>query len=254
MICILRWAENPQDTVAGFRVLQLLPGMGPTTARRALDRLADRAFAVAALEEFRAPAATTPHWAGLCDLSASLRDRTTAWIGQVALVKRWYDPLLETVYDDARARSADIDKLEQIAAGYATRERFLSELTLDPPEVTGADAEAPFLDEDYLILSTIHSAKGQEWPAVFILNVVDGCIPSDMSAGRPEEIDEERRFLYVAMTRAKRHLHLIHPMRFYRSQQPKLGHARRFLGGPAVASEGRRAPRGCRKPAQRSGA
>lgn len=78
------------------------------------------------------------------------------------------------------------------------------------------------------MLSTIHSAKGQEWAAVFILNVVDGCIPSDMSSGSPEEIDEERRLLYVAMTRAKRHLHLIHPIRFYRSQQPKRGDAHVF--------------------------
>jgi DNA helicase-2/ATP-dependent DNA helicase PcrA len=112
-----------------------------------------------------------------------------------------------------------------MAAGYQTRERFLSELTLDPPEATGADAEAPFLDEDYLILSTIHSAKGQEWSAVFVLSLVDGCIPSDMAAGSEQEIEEERRLLYVAMTRAKRHLHLIHPIRFYRSQQQRRGDA-----------------------------
>ena len=214
--------------VAGFRVLQLLPGMGPATARRLLDHLEQRAFAAGALNEFRAPAATNQHWVGLCDLLTKLRDRATPWIGQVALVKRWYEPLLEIAYDDARARAEDIGKLEQIAAGYATRERFLSELTLDPPEATGADAKAPFLDEDYLILSMIHSAKGQEWNAVFILNVVDGCIPSDMSVGTPEEIDEERRLLYVAMTRAKRHLHLIHPIRFYRSQQQRLGGAHVF--------------------------
>jgi DNA helicase-2/ATP-dependent DNA helicase PcrA len=223
VLCILRWTENPQDTVAGFRVLQLLPGMGPTTARRLLDHLASRAFALAALGEFRAPAATAPHWAGLCHLSMKLRDRATPWVSQLALVKRWYEPLLEIAYDDARLRAADIDKLEQIAAGYQTRERFLSELTLDPPEATGANAEAPFLDEDYLILSTIHSAKGQEWSAVFVVNVVDGCIPSDMAAGSTEEIEEERRLLYVAMTRAKRHLHLIHPIRFYRSQQQRMG-------------------------------
>jgi DNA helicase-2/ATP-dependent DNA helicase PcrA len=229
VLCILRWAENPQDTVAGFRVLQLLPGMGPTTARRALNHLlADRPSTLAALEEFSAPTASAPHWAGLCDLSAKLRDHATPWTGQVALVKRWYEPLLEIVYDDARLRAADVDKLEQIAAGYQTRERFLSELTLDPPEATGADAEAPFLDEDYLILSTIHSAKGQEWRAVFVLNVVDGCIPSDMAAGSEEEIEEERRLLYVAMTRAKRHLHLIHPIRFYRSQQQRRGDAHMF--------------------------
>ena len=144
------------------------------------------------------------------------------------LVRRWYDPLLEVLYDDARLRAGDLDKLEQIAAGYATRERFLSELTLDPPEATGAQADTPHLDEDYLILSTIHSAKGQEWSAVYVLNVVDGCIPSDMSTGSAEQIEEERRLLYVAMTRAKRHLHLIHPIRFYRTQQQRYGDAHMF--------------------------
>jgi DNA helicase II / ATP-dependent DNA helicase PcrA len=228
VICILRWAENPQDNLAGFRVLQLLPGMGPSTARRALGHLAGRAFSHAALGEFPAPAAAAPHWRGLSDLLATLHHHATPWSGQLALVKRWYEPLLELAYDDARLRAADIDKLEQIAAGYRTRERFLSELTLDPPEATGANAEAPSLDEDYLILSTIHSAKGQEWSAVFILNVVDGCIPSDMAVGNAEQIEEERRLLYVAMTRAKRHLHLVHPIRFFRTQQQRLGDAHVF--------------------------
>jgi superfamily I DNA/RNA helicase len=105
---------------------------------------------------------------------------------------------------------------------------FLSELTLDPPEATGAEAGAPELDEDYLILSTIHSAKGQEWDAVFVLNVVDGCIPSDMGAGSPAQIEEERRLLYVAMTRAKQHLHLVQPLRFFRTQQHRHGDRHMF--------------------------
>ena len=113
-------------------------------------------------------------------------------------------------------------------AGYATRERFLTELALDPPEASGAEAGAPLLDEDYLILSTIHSAKGQEWDVVFILNVADGCIPSDMATGSPQQIEEERRVLGVAMTRAKLHLHLIQPLRFFRSQQPRYGDAYMF--------------------------
>ena len=96
-------------------------------------------------------------------------------------------------------------------------------MTLDPPSATGAEAGPPLLDEDYLILSTIHSAKGQEWDTVFILNVVDGCIPSDMATGTPEEIEEERRLLYVAMTRAKSTLHLIRPLRFFVRQQHRHG-------------------------------
>jgi DNA helicase II / ATP-dependent DNA helicase PcrA len=76
---------------------------------------------------------------------------------------------------------------------------FLTELTLDPPAASGAEAGRPQIDEGYLILSTIHSAKGQEWDVVFVLNLVDGCILSDMATGKPEQIDEERRLLYVAM-------------------------------------------------------
>ena len=118
------------------------------------------------------------------------------------------------MYDDAVVRQADLVQLAQIASGYPSRERFLTELTLDPPGATSDEAGVPLRDEDYLILSTIHSAKGQEWKSVFVLNTVDGCIPSDLGVGTTAEIEEERRLLYVAMTRASDHLHLIVPQRF----------------------------------------
>jgi ATP-dependent DNA helicase UvrD/PcrA len=91
----------------------------------------------------------------------------------------------------------------------------LTELTLDPPDATSDRATMPILDEDYLVLSTIHSAKGQEWKSVFVLNVVDGCIPSDLAVGTLADVEEERRLLYVAMTRAKDDLHLVVPQRFF---------------------------------------
>ncbi len=138
-------------------------------------------------------------------------------------MRRWYEPHLERIHDDAPARKADLVQLEQIAASYPSRERFLTELTLDPPDATSDEAGPPHLDEDYLILSTIHSAKGQEWSSVFVLNVVDGCIPSDLAAGETEEIEEERRLLYVAMTRAKNELDLMVPQRFYVHQQSRSG-------------------------------
>jgi DNA helicase-2/ATP-dependent DNA helicase PcrA len=139
---------------------------------------------------------------------------------------RWYEPILHETYDDAHFRAADIVQLEQIAAGYECRERFLTELTLDPPDATTGRSKTRKLDEDYTILSTIHSAKGQEWRIVRILNVVDGCIPSDIASGSSEEIEEERRLLYVAMTRAKDQLDLIVPQRFYSHQQARLGDRR----------------------------
>jgi DNA helicase-2/ATP-dependent DNA helicase PcrA len=120
-------------------------------------------------------------------------------------------------------RAADLTQLEQIAAGYPTRERFLTDLTLDPPNAASDESGVPLLDEDYLILSTIHSAKGQEWKSVFVLNAVDGCIPSDLATGNSDEIEEERRLLYVAMTRARDDLDLVVPHRFYVHQQARNG-------------------------------
>ena len=218
VLAILRWAENPRDRVAAFRVLQLLPGIGPGTARRLLDEAGDR---LQALADLRVPAAATEHWPQLAELLTGLA--ATPWAAQVGQVRRFYDPLLATLYDFTASRSADLDQLERLAATVGSRGRFLTELALDPPEVNGAPAGPPHRDEDYLILSTIHSAKGQEWKAVFVLNLVDGCIPSDMAADQPASIEEERRLLYVAMTRARDQLHLLQPERFYVTGQARHG-------------------------------
>jgi UvrD-like helicase family protein len=156
VLAILRWAENPRDSVAAFRALQLLPGIGPAIARAVLIQQSDEAFAVDALARFSPPAAAAVFWPGLCRVIARLRDANTLWHGQIGLVRDWYQPLLERLYDYWASRAGDLDQLEQIASGYASRERFLTELTLDPPDASGAEAARPLLDEDYLILSTIH--------------------------------------------------------------------------------------------------
>jgi DNA helicase-2/ATP-dependent DNA helicase PcrA len=218
VLALLRWAENPRDRVAGFRVIQLLPGAGPATAARLLDAMAE-ADPLTALEKFKPPPAATEPWPAFVEAVSLLRGRSALWPTELDLVLRWYAPHLERIHDDAKVRQADLAQLAQIAASYPSRERFLTELTLDPPGATSDEAGAPLLDEDYLILSTIHSAKGQEWSSVFALNVVDGCLPSDLAAGTSAEIEEERRLLYVAMTRAKDQLHLIVPQRFYVHQQ-----------------------------------
>ncbi len=222
VLCVLRWAENPRDAVAAFRVLKLLPGIGPASASRVLDHLA-ASGSLSELAQARVPAAARAAWPGLCELLGALADPATPWQGQLGAVRAWYEPYLEAHYDGARARLSDLEQLEQLSGGYESRERFLSELTLDPPDASGDLAGPPHLDEDYLILSTIHSAKGQEWDAVYLLRVADGCIPSDMSTGSEEQIEEERRLLYVAMTRARDELHLIHPLRFYVRQQHRRG-------------------------------
>jgi DNA helicase-2/ATP-dependent DNA helicase PcrA len=221
-LCVLRWGENLRDRVAAFRVLQLLPGVGPGSAQRAADAFAEWAFSIEAFARHQPPAAARADWPALCELLARLRGDAD-WLAQLGLVRRWYQPHLERIYDHAQVRAQDLDQLEQIAAHYPSRERFLSELTLDPPQATGDHAGPPIRDEDYLILSTIHSAKGQEWDHVFVLNAADGSIPSDMSTENPEQIEEERRLLYVAMTRARDQLHIIHPLRYFVRQQRRYG-------------------------------
>jgi len=169
------------------------------------------------------PKAAVEDWPSFAKLVCRIRKAKVAWPAEFQLVRNWYEPHLLRLYDDGHLRVADIDQLEQIAAGYESRERFLTELTLDPPDATSGRARAATLDEDYTVLSTIHSAKSQEWRIVRILNVVDGCIPSDMATRTPEEIEEERQLLYVAMTRAKDELDLIVPHRFYTYQQASFG-------------------------------
>ena len=223
-LACLRWAENPRDALAAFRVAQLLPGMGPRLADALSRHVAAGGHPLpAAMASFEPPAAARPDWPGFVELYRQLCDPASPWAAQLGLVRRWYEPHLGRLYDDARARLGDLEQLEQLAAAAPCRERFLSDLTLDPPAATGAEAGRPHLDEDYLILSTIHSAKGQEWDTVFVLNAADGCIPSDLATGHPAEIEEERRLLYVAMTRAKTLLSIIHPLRFYVRQQHRLG-------------------------------
>ncbi len=221
-LCVLRWGENLRDRVAAFRVLQLLPGVGPGSAQRAADALAEWAFSLEAFARHVPPAAARADWPALCELLARLRG-DAAWLAQLGLIRRWYEPHLCRIYDHATVRAQDLDELEQIAAHYPSRERFLSELTLDPPQATGDHAGTPLRDEDWLVLSTIHSAKGQEWDNVFVLNAADGSIPSDLSTEKPEQIEEERRLFYVALTRARDQLHLIHPLRFFVRQQRRYG-------------------------------
>ena len=219
VLCVLRWAENPRDEMAAFRVLQLLPGLGPASARHVLDELERADFDLAVLTQVEVPAAARADWPAFGELMGALH-RAQQWSGQLGLVRRWYEPLLERLYDAPHVRIADLEQLERLAADHATRESFLTDLTLDPPSALGDEAGQPLLDEDYLILSTIHSAKGQEWDAVYVLHVVDGCIPSDMATGTPEEIEEERRLLYVALTRARDSLYVLQPHRFYTGGRP----------------------------------
>ena len=219
-LAILRWAQNGGDRIAGFRALQLVPGVGPAKASRMLDAV-DETGAYGVVRNTAPPAGATEAWDALKQMLGDLQGAT--WPGDLDLAAQWYRPMMNERYDDARVRAGDIDQMQRIGATFGSRTSFLTELTLDPPNSTSDESGKSSKDDDYLILSTIHSAKGQEWKNVFVLNVVDGCMPSDLGTGSTAELEEERRLLYVAMTRAKDELHVITPQRFYHTQQSKGG-------------------------------
>lgn len=223
LLAVLRFAQNPRGRMAGFRVTQLIPGVGPATGTRLLDAMDQAADPAAAVRDFVPPSAAREQWADFAQAYAALRAPSLQWPADVEVAMQWYQPHLERLYEDTSGvRRADVEQLARLAAGYGSRERFLTELTLDPPEATSDRPGPPSLDEDYLILSTIHSAKGQEWNSVHVINVVDGCMPADVAQGA-HELEEERRLLYVAMTRARDHLHLVMPQRFHITQQAARG-------------------------------
>ncbi|HUN68164.1 MAG TPA: ATP-dependent helicase, partial [Burkholderiales bacterium] len=213
-LALLRWADNPKNRVAAWRALQLLPGVGPRGAERIFTGFEAKGFSWV---ELRTGSPETDQ------LLLYLGNDKTVWPGQMQRVREWYAPILERKYDAAEVRAADLIQLEKISTNFDTREEFITELALDPPSATGDLAGAPLLDEDYLVLSTVHSAKGQEWEAVYLLNVSDGNFPNEFAAGKPEQIEEERRLLYVAMTRAKTSLDLVSPLKYYVTQQSRMG-------------------------------
>jgi DNA helicase II / ATP-dependent DNA helicase PcrA len=230
LLAVLRWAHNPRGRLAGFRVLQLVPGIGPALARRLVDAVQSAAQPWAELQQAVVPAAAHTDFAALQALMATLASDASPWPAELATVQDWYTPHLQRLHpDSATVRLADLAQLQVIARGYRNRERFITELTLDPPEASSDWAGPPHQDDDYLILSTLHSAKGQEWDAVSILNVVDGCLPADLATGDAAQVEEERRLLYVGLTRARHHLQLLVPLRFHVTQQPR--HGDRHLWG-----------------------
>lgn len=240
LMALFRLADNPADEIAWFRVLQLLEGVGPATARRTLDVLmttdGDRLAGWARARE-QLPVDARP----MADqVLAALRDAAapeSASAGARAeTLHRALAPLIRARYPDGALRLQDLEQLVAAARQATDLGRFVSELIIDPPTSSSDLAGPPHLDEDYLVLSTIHSAKGLEWQAVHVLALYDGNFPACLSAGTSESVDEERRLLYVAITRARRRLHLYVPLRYYHrpagiDDAHGYGKASRFLTG-----------------------
>ena len=218
VLSILRFIDNPKNNVAAFRAMQLMPGMGSAYAARCFKKLKASGFQVKTLASFNAPRAAAAYWPAFAKLIAET-SAADVWTGQMTQVRHWYSPHLKRLHDSPDGREEDLDQLEAMSAQYNSRLAFLTELTLDPPQAS-RDVGPAVPDEDCFVISTIHSAKGKEWQAVYLLNVVDGVIPSAYALGDVDAVEEERRTLYVALTRAKRNLHVLEPIRSHMSDRP----------------------------------
>jgi DNA helicase-2/ATP-dependent DNA helicase PcrA len=240
LVCLFRLADNRRDELAWFRLLQLIDGVGPVTARKAIVQLGltdtddDEVLmrwplAAAALPESAVPLAD--------QLAAALPRRDGESVG--AHAERLRDvlvPLIESAYEHGAARVGDLDALVAAAAGATRLSEVAGDMTLEPPASTGELAGPPLVDEDWLVISTIHSAKGLEWEVVHLLHASDGNLPADMSLGSTEGLEEERRLFYVALTRAQRALNVYVPLRYHhrpRQDAHSYGQLSRFLT-PAV--------------------
>ncbi|HEV8067385.1 MAG TPA: ATP-dependent helicase [Planctomycetaceae bacterium] len=218
LLSFLRLAENPRDTLAGARMLQLIPGIGPKKAAQLLSKLGDARGDFRVWKDFSPPSQAGETWSALVEMMIGLSSpdaQTVPLASQVHRVRTLYAPLLEQKLDHAQARLRDLEQLEIVAGRFSDRTEFLADITLDPPTSTQELAADPLLDEDYVILSTIHSAKGLEWDSVYVIHAADGNIPSDMATTSQEEIEEERRLFYVALTRARDRLFVCYPQRYY---------------------------------------
>jgi DNA helicase II / ATP-dependent DNA helicase PcrA len=224
VLAFLRILENPRDEVSWYRLLLLLPGIGDATARAAIDSMIAAAWESAAFGRYSPPPRARAAHTALVALLDNLRSGPTVDEAKVAAdiarVRQLYDSILRERYDKVEPRLADLDQLQTIAAGYPDRATFLSALALEPPQATqdlptGSSRE----DNDCLVLSTAHSAKGKEWDAVFVIWAVDGWFPSARCLNSEEETEEERRLMYVALTRARNHLSVSYPLNAYSSRR-----------------------------------
>ncbi|MFO0901398.1 MAG: ATP-dependent helicase [Pirellulales bacterium] len=220
LLAFMRLAENPRDIVSGTRVLMLLPGVGPKKARQMMDLLSAAGGRFQAWDEVRVPDECREKWPALVSLLSRLGGEAPGELPpQVEAVRRFYAPLLELRYDNPQPRLRDLEQLEQVATRFADRATMLAEITLDPPNSTQDLAGDPTIDDDFLILSTIHSAKGLEWDSVYVIHAADGNIPSDLATRSSEEVEEERRLFYVGLTRAKSWLYVCHPLKYYQASR-----------------------------------
>src|SRR5215212_5639934 len=228
VLAFLRVSENPRDEVSWYRILMLMPGIGDTTARALMTSMQERSWDPDAFTHLIAPPRAREAHRSLATLLRQLRgvgdvpdgeDGGARVASDIAAIRALYDAVLREKYDRPEARLADLDQLRTIAASYPSRSAFLAALALDPPSSTQDLAGGSESESDALVLSTVHSAKGKEWKSVFLIWVVDGWFPSSRAIEDPDELEEERRLMYVALTRAKDELAVVYPMQVYGSRR-----------------------------------
>ncbi|HEY7393737.1 MAG TPA: ATP-dependent helicase [Gemmatimonadaceae bacterium] len=235
VLAFLRVLENPRDEVSWYRILMLMPGIGDITARAMMESMAERSWDPDGFSHFVPPARAMEAHKNLASLLRRLRTarREEGGIGEeIDEIRTLYDTILAERYDRSEPRLADLDQLRVIAAGYPNRSAFLAALALEPPANTQDLAGAAEDEEDALVISTVHSAKGKEWDAVFVIWAVDGWFPSSRSLEDEEQLEEERRLMYVAMTRARNHLAVTYPLNVYatrRGQDYSIDQLSRFV-------------------------
>ncbi len=215
----LRVVANPRDSVSWNRLLLLIEGIGPRTSQSiiasVMSFLTEAGHFLEGLKPFCKGSHYSTNLQELYDLLGKLKDGELVPSEQVGWVCHYYQPLLKQRYDDYPKRIKDLEHLQTLAERYTETGTLLSDLVLDPPNESVSDVASPDHEDERLILSTIHSAKGLEWHTVFILSVLDGRLPSLHSFVSDEELEEERRLMYVAMTRAKENLFMTYPVKIF---------------------------------------
>lgn len=231
MIAYLRVLENPRDVVSWNRILLLLDGVGPRTSEKIIDDILAR--------RVTADSSFWSHYQGYPEAAKGLFgmlnnvSRPSLTPGERTFqILQYYEPILRNRYDDHTKRRKDLEMFQNITERYEDVASLLTDLALEPPNESIVDVESPGKETEYLTVSTIHSAKGLEWNTVFVLYALEGRFPAMRAVGSDEELEEERRLMYVACTRAKEHLYITYPINVYdRESGTILSKPSRFIQG-----------------------
>ncbi|MEW5841818.1 MAG: ATP-dependent helicase [Bacteroidota bacterium] len=215
MLAFLRIASNPNDYVSWYRVLLLHEGIGPKRAQLIMDAIATNQISIKDEPESAVTKKYSDNIFNLFSLLHEIHTKNNLPADKAELVYKYYEPLFIEKYDDYNKRKKDLDIFMNISQNYKSLESFLSDMALEPPRDSVIEIDGTDKEREYLTLSTIHSAKGLEWHSVFILHAIDGFFPSGQSFEKLETLEEERRLMYVASTRAKQNLYVCYPMHIF---------------------------------------